>query len=359
MGIDKPDVRFVVHHSLSKSIENYYQESGRAGRDGSKAHCILYFRAADCFRLSAMVFTDHTGLQKLYAMLKYCLNKAECRRAVLARSFGDTWKESDCNEACDVCSLHPLAISASQSSSTSEGFISGRSQRNKTRYICSCKDISSECRTLIEVLSEEQRKNKRVTANKLVELWRNKLKRDKKSIEVEDSEEVLLRAIVGGVLKEDFHYTPYSTISYMSPGPEAEALRRGISRVTIRVRVPDTTSSAVKQTPVQEGKGAASSSEAIRSHCVDKDLGSVASQESFSSSSSSGGFVCDAEEEAVGGADGMAAARASNKRCLPIMMVKSGSEEFIAGSLLPVKRRKSDFTSDEEGDREIIDLDSD
>jgi len=345
MGIDKPDVRFVIHHSLSKSIENYYQESGRAGRDGSKAHCILFFRAADCFRLSAMVFTDHTGLQKLYAMLKYCLNKAECRRAVLARSFGDTWKESDCNEACDVCSLHPLAASMSQSSSTSRPFLSSRSQRSKTQYVCSCKDISSECKTLVEVLLEEQGKKRRVTANKLVELWRNKLKKENKSMEVEDCEEVLLRALVGGVLKEEFHYTPYSTISYMTPGPEAVATRRGISRVTIRIRIPDTPTSGGKQTPTHGGN-IASLSEESRNYKGGKSSENFITQGSFVSPES---CEADAEEEGISGT-------VSNKRSLPSMIVKSNSEEFDAGSFLPVKRRRSDFTNDDDRDKEIIDL---
>ena len=72
MGIDKPDVRFVLHHSISKSMENFYQESGRAGRDDAKAKCITFFRFADIFRISTMVFTEKTGLQKLYEMVAYC-----------------------------------------------------------------------------------------------------------------------------------------------------------------------------------------------------------------------------------------------------------------------------------------------
>ena len=108
--------------------------------------------------------------------------------------------------------------------------------RRTRNYVCSSNDISSECRALVELLEGELSKTKRVTANKLVELWRDRLKKDKKSMEVEDCEEVLLRALVGNILKEEFHFALYSTISYMGLGSRAEAPKRSISKINIQTR---------------------------------------------------------------------------------------------------------------------------
>jgi ATP-dependent DNA helicase RecQ len=107
MGIDKPDVRFVIHHDIPKSMEGYYQETGRAGRDGGEGVCIAFYAQKDVDKLAKFmkdkpVSEREIGTQILKEVIDYA-ESGVCRRKQILHYFGENFNETGCNCMCDNC----------------------------------------------------------------------------------------------------------------------------------------------------------------------------------------------------------------------------------------------------------------
>lgn len=203
LGIDKPDVRFIIHHTISKSMENFYQESGRCGRDGQFAESVLLYRMADIFKISCMTFVESDGIKNAYSMVDYAINSQKCRRDQLSKHFSEVWDERSCGKMCDCCFYKSVKTVRAPNI-----------------------DILNHYRSLLKILDKAKMTDTKLTALKLLDAWYQK---GPKATRVDDmqapnidrfyGEQILAYLIINDFLREDFHYTAYSTNSYIVQGP--------------------------------------------------------------------------------------------------------------------------------------------
>lgn len=192
MGIDKPDVRFVIHYSMPKSMEGLYQESGRAGRDGKRSECLLMFALSDYFRILGMASSKVEETNAL-SVLIYCLDKSKCRRSLIAQHFEEVWDSANCNKLCDFCKETPTVV-----------------------YY----DVTSACKTIHKIILAANEKEGKLTLLKLVNSW---LATFSKPISKISAETIIAHLLLEGYLKVDKGFNTYSVIIYLQRNKQPES----------------------------------------------------------------------------------------------------------------------------------------
>lgn len=247
MGIDKPDVRFVIHHTMPKSLEGYYQETGRAGRDGKRSGCYLFYNYRDTAVQRRLIDKGEGDKelkdrqrQMLRNVIQFCENRTDCRRVQILAYFNESFRREDCHRCCDNC---------------------------KSDAVFETRDFTDYAVRALELVGGFQKRKEDVTLLQCIDIFAGSLRKISEAhkrlseygagsdLELGVVERLFFRLLSEDALAEEIKVSGHGrrkfTHQYVVLGPKAAEFSNGVRQLKLQIRVsPDSQKSRPRNSNV-------------------------------------------------------------------------------------------------------------